>query len=429
MSLGTFTYRYDGFSRRLTSVAYPNGQSTSLGYLGNTLDRRLADIHNKRSGGATLSRFQYTYTADGPIATWRQQVDSIAATQFDLERDGENRLVAATLKTVDPTPVTLKRYGYSYDTAGNRVGEQIDDSSTTATVNAMNHVTSLQSGGALRFAGTLSEAATVTVQGTEAVVTAANVFSGSASVPSGTSTVNVTATDYSGNTESKTYEVTQSGTPATLTYDANGSLVSDGTRLFEWDGANRLRAVEQGTHRTEFTYDGWGHRVRIVEKDNGVVTGDARFLWCGQALCEERDSTGASVTRRYFDHGMQEGGAAFFYARDHLDSVRELTDSTGAVRARYDYDPYGRATKISATWRARRRSPGHFPHGPSGLLLAPYRAYDPGLGRWINPDPLGFGGGSNFYAYVGGRPMDGRDASGLQLRAPTPAERKSSAGG
>jgi RHS repeat-associated protein len=420
--LGTFTYGYEGFSRRLTSVAYPNGQSTALGYLGNALDRRLADVHNKRPGGATLSRFQYTYAADGALATWRQQVDSIAATQFDLVRDGENRLLQATLKTVDATPMTLKRYGYSYDKAGNRVVEQVDDSANKATVNNMNQVTSRQAGGALRFAGALSEAAMVTVQGKEAAVTAANEFSGSASVPSGTSTVNVTATDYNGNTQSKNYEVTQPGIPVTLTYDANGSLVSDGTRLFEWDGANRLTAVEQGAHRTEFTYDGWSHRVRIVEKDNGAVTSDVRLLWCGQALCEERGSTGATVTRRYFDHGMQEGGAAFFYARDHLDSVRELTDSTGTMRARYDYDPYGRATKISGDLESPQTFTGHMPHGPSGLLLAPYRAYDPGLGRWISPDPLGFGAGPNFYAYVSGMPTDARDASGLLLRSPTPAE-------
>ena len=52
----------------------------------------------------------------------------------------------------------------------------------------------------------------------------------------------------------------QSGaTNRTLTYDLNGSLTSDGgTRTFEWDGANRLVAINYtGTNqRSEFSYDG-----------------------------------------------------------------------------------------------------------------------------------------------------------------------------
>lgn len=32
--------------------------------------------------------------------------------------------------------------------------------------------------------------------------------------------------------------------------------------------------------------------------------------------------------------------------RDHLGSVRELTDGSGVVSDRYEYDPYGRRTKV-----------------------------------------------------------------------------------
>jgi hypothetical protein len=32
---------------------------------------------------------------------------------------------------------------------------------------------------------------------------------------------------------------------------------------------------------------------------------------------------------------------------DHLGSVREMTDATGALRVRYDYAPYGSRTKLS----------------------------------------------------------------------------------
>ena len=43
---------------------------------------------------------------------------------------------------------------------------------------------------------------------------------------------------------------------ATFTYDLNGSLTADGTRTFEWDGANRLVVINIGIHRSEFSYDG-----------------------------------------------------------------------------------------------------------------------------------------------------------------------------
>jgi RHS repeat-associated protein len=346
-------------------------------------------------------------------STATRQTDSNPAKAYDLDHDAVNQLTTATLKTTDPTPVVLKRYGYGYDKTVNRTGEQIDDASTSATINSLNAITALQPGGALRFAGTVNEAATVTVQGKPAQVTASNQFSGSAAVPSGTSDVAVIATDPSGNTRTNTYQVTESGSTKTLTYDANGSLISDGTRTFEWDGANRLTAINQGTHRSEFAYDGWSHRVRIVEKNNGVVTSDRRLLWCGTTICEERDSSGANVTRRFFDQGVQESGTAFFYSKDHLESIRELSDAAGTLRARYDYDPYGRVTKLSGDKDSVFIFTGFLAHDPSGLALAPLRAYDPSFGRWISPDPIGLQGGLNVYAYAGGMPVDRRDPLGL----------------
>jgi RHS repeat-associated protein len=200
--------------------------------------------------------------------------------------------------------------------------------------------------------------------------------------------------------------------------DANGNLTADGARTFEWDAVNRLVAVNVGTHRSEFTYDGFSRRVGIVEKDGGTTTSDTRLVWCGLALCEARDS-GGTVLKRYFDEGVLDAGTAFFYTRDHLGSVRELTDSTGTVRARYDYDPWGRRTKVSGDKDAHAGHTGHYHHGASGLTLALFRAYDPGLGRWLSEDPLGFGDGPNVYAYVGSNPMIRVDRFGLQYDSVT----------
>jgi hypothetical protein len=41
------------------------------------------------------------------------------------------------------------------------------------------------------------------------------------------------------------------------------------------------------------------------------------------------------------------------------------------------------------------------------------RIYDPKLGRFLQPDPIGYGDGMNMYAYTGGDPVNGTDPSGL----------------
>lgn len=48
---------------------------------------------------------------------------------------------------------------------------------------------------------------------------------------------------------------------------------------------------------------------------------------------------------------------------------------------------------------------GHFYHTPSTLHLAPFRAYDAKLGRWINRDPIEEEGGVNLYGYVENNPI------------------------
>lgn len=41
------------------------------------------------------------------------------------------------------------------------------------------------------------------------------------------------------------------------------------------------------------------------------------------------------------------------------------------------------------------------------------RYYDPGLGRWLSADPIGFSGGLNLYGYCGQNPTNGVDPLGL----------------
>jgi len=117
--------------------------------------------------------------------------------------------------------------------------------------------------------------------------------------------------DLSGN---RLFEGTN-GVPRSFTYNALNELVSSSdvnatNTIYEWDAEQRLVAFNRGTRRSEFTYDGLGRRVRIVEKANGVVQGNTCFLWCETSICEARDSSGATVVRRLFPQGEAIVGSA-----------------------------------------------------------------------------------------------------------------------
>ena len=327
-----------------------------------------------------------------------------------------DQLIGASL----PTSAGSKNYVYGYDKAGNRTQEQIDASVTTSTHNNLNQLTGQSPGGLMEFAGTVSEPSTVTLADQPASVDGANNWKGRATVTTGANAILLVATDASGNTTTKTIEVTATGGASrTLVYDLNGNLTNDGAgKAFGWDAANRLVKIVQGADVTEFVYNGYGQRV--AEKFNGTEI--KRWIWCGGVQpCEERDANNA-VTKR-FAGGLGEQTFnpqlstfnSYFYTTDHLGSVREMTDSAGVVRARYGYDPYGRLTKISGDLEADFGFTGHYRHQASGLNLTLFRAYDPELGRWLSRDSLGELGpdGPNVYGYVLNDPVNGVDPTGL----------------
>ena len=154
----------------------------------------------------------------------------------------------------------------------------------------------------------------------------------------------------------------------------------------------------------------------MSSQSGNPIANTKQFIWDGTGIVEERDANNVT-TRRYYAQGEQRitNGTAtnFYYTRDHLGSIRELTDGSGAVRARYDYDPFGVTTKVSGDLEADFGYTGHYRHAASGLYLAPYRAYDPTIGRWLSRDPIEEAGGLNLYGYVENNPLNLVDPLGL----------------
>ncbi|HEX5152710.1 MAG TPA: RHS repeat-associated core domain-containing protein [Parafilimonas sp.] len=418
-ALGTFGYSYVNQTKRLSSINLPNGQTTIFDYHDNKGDQLLKQIWHKKPNGTTLSKFGYEYNDEGQITKWTQQTGTTDTNYYELGYDLADQLTSATLKNHNTVDI-LKRYAYQYDKAGNRTSEQIDNSVTSAAYNALNQMTKQKSGGYMRYKGTVNEFSSVLVKDKTAadsslasVDSATNSFEAFVKVSSGNNNISITATDYSGNNNKKTnnYNVTVTdGANSTLTYDNNGNTISttNPAVTYGWDAADRLVKIKIGTSITEFVYDGSSRRV--AEKLNGTVI--KRWLWCGTELCEERNAVGGTVTKRFFRHGEQINGTNYYFTRDHLGSIREMTNGSGAIKTQYDYDPYGRKTKVVGNTDADFGFTGHYFHQASGLYLTLFRAYHVNLGRWLSRDPMKETEGTNLYAYVRNNPSNLLDPNG-----------------
>ncbi len=102
------------------------------------------------------------------------------------------------------------------------------------------------------------------------------------------------------------------------------------------------------------------------------------------------------------------GARTWYYADERGSTVARAGDA-GTANLIHSYDEYGRPT-------------GNAPRiGFTGQLMVSFgqlydfknRFYHAGLGRFLQPDPIGYGAGMNMYAYVVGDPINLVDPSGL----------------
>ena len=201
------------------------------------------------------------------------------------------------------------------------------------------------------------------------------------------------------------------------THDLDGNLLADNTRTYQWDAENRLVGVTGPFGTVTWEYDAFSRRVKQHDTAPAGPEIVRDLIWEGLSIIESRNQATGEI-RRYYGNGEERQLAAtvtrLHYTTDHLGSIRELTDATGTIRARYDYDPYGNVTKLSGDIDTDFAYTGHYYHAASGLHLAPYRGYNPKLGRWLSRDPIEEGGGINLYGYVGNRVLGYSDPFGFQ---------------
>lgn len=211
-----------------------------------------------------------------------------------------------------------------------------------------------------------------------------------------------------------------------------GSPGQEALTEYVWDCRDRLREVKlPGGGRVALTYDALGRRVRKeVFRADGVLARSTHLLWDGDALCAELDSERGP---RSFVHRpgtlepllQEERGEVLTYVNDHLGMPRELIDTSGRVAWAAAHTAFGEVVETYADPSRSRavdspfRLLGQVADDDTGLCWTRYRCFDPAVGRWLSPDPLGNEGGSNLLGW-NGSPVVEVDPLGLNAAAGLP---------
>jgi RHS repeat-associated protein len=188
---------------------------------------------------------------------------------------------------------------------------------------------------------------------------------------------------------------TSLSTAVDLTYNSRNQLTNAAGITYTYDAEGRRRTFTDTTGTTRDTIDPSG-KLLVRTHPNGTKT----YYVYGLGLLYEANQADATKT----------------YHFDQVGSTLLRTDDSGKVIGQAEYSAYG-----LITWKQGDMATPFLYNGqagvqtdPNGLLNMRARYYSPYLMRFLNADPIGFSGGSNWFAYADGNPISRADPFGLE---------------
>jgi len=216
------------------------------------------------------------------------------------------------------------------------------------------------------------------------------------------------------------------------TYDALGRMIEKrsaarGLQRFAYDAESRLVEVHNANGSVvRMTYDPLGRRVEKTEHDNdGYRLGVTRFTWDGLRLLQEHkhsqtslyvyEEEGSEPLARV--DGVSPSQKIRYYHNDLNGLPERLTEADGRDTWRATYTVWGNTVEeVREPYYIEEqnlRLQGQYLDRETGLHFNTFRFYDPDIGRFTTPDPIGLLGGQNLYVYAP-NPIAWIDPEGLK---------------
>ena len=189
---------------------------------------------------------------------------------------------------------------------------------------------------------------------------------------------------------------TAGATVVGIDYDVQGNVQNKNGQAYTFDFGNRLRNV---TDKESYRYDGLGRRVTTWKLNNAAElwmysqAGQMLFssTWEGSGYLNHKThqhvylagSLVASIDRAWPSNTVL---ATKYQHTDALGSPVAVTNETGQVIERMDYEPWGAI--IGKPNHNGIGYTGHVMDGATGLTYMQQRYYDQSVGRFLSVDPV-----------------------------------------
>ncbi len=220
-------------------------------------------------------------------------------------------------------------------------------------------------------------------------------------------------------------------------YDPNGNLLKSSNPYkdidYRYDALDRLTATISKDQKTEYIYDSFHRRLKKTsykrQNEEWIESDHCIYLYQGDKEIGKINKDGNLVEFRTLGIGLNgEIGAAVLLEieglivsplHDFRGNVVALTNiANGKVLENYRFSSFGEDQFFDSNGKAQETalSPWRFSSKrideETGWAYFGRRYYDPEIGRWTTPDPIGFSDGPNVYTYVHNRPLSYIDPDG-----------------